>query len=421
MTGAAPVGPRVGYLVKRFPRLSETFVLGEIREVRRQGLPLDLHALMDPVEGVSQPEALALVPEVHYLHDARRRARSWVRLLAGAVAQAARNPQGALRVARAVALVHRSRAGVRHAIEGLCLARRLRERGVDHLHAHFAHSPAAVAHLCRLAGGPPFSFTAHAKDLYTTDERPLRARLAAAEFVVTCTKANARHIHDLTGAASVPVHVVYHGIDPGSAPVGTHPRDGGRILTVGRLVPKKGHADVLEALAQLRRRGRRLHWDVFGSGPLRLDLEAAAARLDMGASVHLRGARPQAEVFTSLRSASVFVLAPVVLADGDRDGIPNVLVEAMAHGVPVVSTSVSGIPELIDDGVDGLLVPPGDPEALAQAIARILDDEALALRLAGAARRTVETRFDSRTAAARLIGLFRTGRDEMQTAREEVA
>jgi glycosyltransferase involved in cell wall biosynthesis len=280
---------------------------------------------------------------------------------------------------------------------------------VTQLHAHFAHSPAAVAHLCRLAGGPPFSFTAHAKDLYMTMKRQLRARVAAAAFVVTCTEANSRYLRETIGLTSTPLHVIYHGIDPSRVVASGRAPEAQHMLSVGRLVAKKGYGDVLEALALLHGRGRRLQWHVYGSGPLRAGLQSAAERLGVASAVHLHGACAQDEVLAAYRSARIFVLAPVILANGDRDGIPNVLVEAMASGVPVVSTRVSAIPELLDDGINGLLVEPHDPTALADAIERILDDARLAAALAAAGRLTVERSFDLHRAATQLVDLFTDG------------
>ena len=396
---------RVAYLVKRFPRLSETFVLGELLEVRRQGLEVDLFALMDPGEATVQPAAAAIRSEVTYLLDPARPGRSWARLLRGALLQALHRPRGLCRVAWAVLSVHRSRPGVRHAVEGLWLAGELRHRGIDHLHAHFAHSPAAVAHAAHLAGGVPFSFTAHAKDLFTTMPRNLRLRAAAARFVVTCTAANATHLESVVGVEPTRLHVIRHGIELGRFTAVARQPDPGRILTVGRLVAKKGHADIAAALEALVP-DRDLRWEVYGSGPLRDSLELLTPRLTAAGRAHLHGARVQDEIISAYARAAVFVLAPVVLDDGDRDGIPNVLVEAMACGVPVVATRVSGIPELISDGVDGLLVEPHRPDQLAGAIARLLDDPALARRLTERGLRTVAERFDMRRNSTLLVSLL---------------
>lgn len=396
---------RVAYLVKRFPRLSETFILGEFLELRRLGLDLVLYALDDPQERVVDRAAAALVPEVRYLHGPGSRTRSWVRLAWGAVASALRHPVGALRVALEVVAIHRcSAASLRHAVEGMWLARDLRRRGTTRLHAHFAHSPAVVAHMCRLAGGPVFGITAHAKDLYTTPADRLRRRLRAADVVLTCTHANARHVQDAVDPHTT-VHVVHHGIDVARfSPAGRCPQPG-VILTVGRMVPKKGYDDLLDAVAHLHADGAGAQWEIIGSGPLREPLEREMRRRGVADRVVFRGAQPQDAVLAAYRRAAVFALAPVVLDDGDRDGIPNVLVEAMACGVPVVATRVSGVPELITDGVDGLLVPPHDPEALAAALRRILGDAALATRLGAAARCTVAERFDRRRNALRVAAL----------------
>lgn len=400
-------GP-VAYLVKRFPRLSETFVLQEFLELRRQGLDLRLYALMHPGEQVVQPAAAELLPEVTYLHHRGRPWRSWARLLGGAARQALSNPSGFAALS-GLLLRRPSPASVRHAVEALWLARDLRLAGASHLHAHFAHSPAAVAHMTWVAGGPAFSFTAHAKDLYTTPAEALRPRLRAAAFVVTCTRFNAGHIVDLDPAdrsLRERLHVLYHGTDIGRfSPTGCRP-ERGRVLSVGRLVPKKGYPALLLALALLAARGMDFTCDVFGEGELRPALEAEITRLGLRSRVRLRGAAPQEELVREYRRTSVFALTPQVMPSGDRDGIPNVLVEAMACGVPVISTRVSGIPELIEHGADGLLVEPAGIVAIADGIERLLRDPELASRLGRAGRRKVERLFDVRCNTARLLDLF---------------
>ena len=402
-------GEPVAYLVKRFPRLSETFVLQEFLELRRQGLDLRLYALMHPGEQVVQPAAAELLPEVTYLHERRRPWRSWARLLGGAARQALSNPSGFAALSRLLLARRPSLASLRHAVEALWLARDLRLAQARHLHAHFAHSPAAVAHMAWVAGGPAFSFTAHAKDLYTTPAEVLRPRLRAAAFVVTCTRFNADHIAGLDPADRMlreRLHVVYHGTDIRRFnPIGRRPEPGG-VLSVGRLVPKKGYPALLQALALLAARGMDFTCDIFGEGELRPALEAEIGRVGLQSRVRLRGAAPQEELQAEYRRTSVFVLTPMVMPGGDRDGIPNVLVEAMACAVPVISTRVSGIPELIEHGTDGLLVEPADTAAITGAIECLLQNPELASRMGLAGRRKVEGLFDVRRNTTCLLDLF---------------
>lgn len=402
--------PRIAYLLKRFPRLSETFVLNEILELRRQGLELTVYALMDPHEQLTSPAAAAIRDQVIYLHRDAGGWRSWGRLLAGAAAQAGRRPLKALRVGWELLRVHRSMASLRHAVEALWLAHDLRRRGITHLHAHFAHSPAAVAYLARVAGGPRFSFTAHAKDLYTTLPRNLRIRCRAAEFVVTCTRFNRDYLEELLRDHDPrPVHVLYHGTELARFSMVNRRAQAGRIVSVGRLVEKKGHSVLLSAVGILRDRGVVCRLDLYGGGPLRVALTEQIARLGLEDRVSVHGARQQDEIITAYQAAACFALASVVTGDGDRDGIPNVLVEAMACGVPVISTRISGIPELIEDGVDGLLVPPGDARALADALQRVLEEPELAGSLALAGRHKVERRFDLAANTSRMRSLLLTG------------
>jgi glycosyltransferase involved in cell wall biosynthesis len=400
-------GAKTAYLVKRFPRLSETFVLNEILEVQRLGLDVILYALEDPREALVHPEAERLRPAVTYLHDPGRGWRSWRRLLAGGTLQALAQPRLALRLLWALVAVHRSLPSLRHAVEALWLARDLRQRGAGHLHAHFAHSPAAVAHMVHLCSGLPFSFTAHAKDIYTTLPRNLRIRAQAASFVVTCTDFNRRHLERLfEGLRHAPIHVLHHGTDLTRFSRAGRSPQAGRVVSVGRLVPKKGFEHLIQALAQLDQAGRSVSCEIFGGGGLREALAEQIETAGLADRVRLRGARLQEEVISAYRTAAVFALAPIVMEDGDRDGIPNVLVEAMASEVAVVATRISGIPELIEDGVDGLLVEPRDAEALAAAIQRLLDDPELAARLAVAGRLKVERQFDISVSCKRLVGLF---------------
>jgi len=399
-------GRRVAVLVKRFPRLSESFILNELIELRRQGLDLVVYALMDPGEALVSEPAAVLRPEVIYLHDARHPVASWRRLVSGAFRQAATHPAKALRVLWALVSVHRSLPSLRHALEGLWLARDLRRRGIVHLHAHFAHGPTAIAYMARLAGGPPFSYTAHAKDLYTTLPRNLRIRTAAASFVVTCTGHNADYLERVIGSRPAGLQVLHHGTDLRRFNPAARAPQPGRILSVGRLVPKKGYGELLAALHLLARADIRFRCDIYGGGPLRDELAGRISDLGLAGRVILHGARLQDEILAALHHATVFALAPVIMEDGDRDGIPNVLVEAMAAGVPVVATRISGIPELVRDGEEGLLVEPKDPSALAGALQRVLSDAGLAAQLAAAARRKVERNFDVEANTRRLFALL---------------
>ncbi len=280
-------------------------------------------------------------------------------------------------------------------LQAVAVADRIEAAGdVAHLHAHFAHGATTVtwwaARLCER----PFSFTGHAKDIYRESLNPaglLRRKMRAASFVVTCTGANLEHLRAL--GTQTPVHLVYHGLNPdfarlaaGAVPVAEPPRF--RIVSVGRMVDKKGFDVLVEAVAAAApaRRRRRARDRRRGRPGRRRPSTRWSPREASVPSPRARGPLDQPGLLALLAGAGVFALACRVAADGDRDGIPNVLVEAMAAGVPVVSTAVSGIPELVSDGVNGLLVAPEDPDALAAALQRLATDDALRRRLGGAGR-----------------------------------
>jgi glycosyltransferase involved in cell wall biosynthesis len=379
---AGPHGQRrVAVLVKRFPRLSETFILNEFVELRRQGTEVELFAIKDPMERRSQPEALALKPEVTYLHS-----QGILQLLPRAARAFRRHTRRALHMAGWVLTRRDRRAAVRNYLHALVLISHLEEGGFNHLHAHFLHTPAAIAYIVNRISGVPYSVMGHAKDIYTSQPDDVQLRGRSALFVATCTEAGRQHLIRECGLDSSRVLLCRHGVD--LQRFGVLPRlpRRGIILSIGRLVPKKGFDVLLQACALVVDRGLAVELRVIGGGPLRERLKAQAARLAIERHVRFSGERPQVDLLTQLSSAEIFVLTPVIQADGDRDGVPNVILEAMAAGLPVVSSAISGIPEVVHHGSTGLLVPPADPHALADALALLLTDPDLRCTLGQAAR-----------------------------------
>ena len=394
-------GRPTAVLVKRFPRLSETFILNEFLELRRQGLAVRLFAIMDPHEAQSQPEALAVAPEVTYLQEG-----PLVRQLPRAARAARRHPWGTLAAAGWV-LTRHSRAAARNYVHALVLLDHLDHGGYGHLHAHFAHSPAAIAFIVNKISGRRYSVTGHAKDIYTTLAENLAMRCHKAAFVTTCTAANQRYLIDDIALDPERVLLCRHGVHLERFTRLERSPQPGRILSIGRLVPKKGYEVLLRACALLAQRGRQFELVIIGGGDLRPQLEALAGELGIADRVRMTGARPQADLLHELSNAEIFALAPLVLPDGDRDGVPNVILEAMAAGVPVVSTAVSGVPEVIHHGVTGLLAPAGDPQALADALEEMLADSELRRRLSGSAQAFAKENFSLDTSVDLLLDRFR--------------
>jgi glycosyltransferase involved in cell wall biosynthesis len=293
------------------------------------------------------------------------------------------------------------------------LARRLRrvDNSVRHLHAHFAHDPTLIALLTHQLTGISFSFTAHARDLYQIPRQALVDRVAAASEVITCCGANLSYLKEVIPRDQHgKLHLIYHGVNLARFSPSTEKVLSSDavpvLLSVGRLVEKKGFPDLLRACAILAQTGRPFRCVIYGDGPLRPQLSAQVSALGLVDTVILAGERRQHELIPIFQNASMFVLAPYVTLDGDRDGAPNVLAEAMACGLPVVSTRVAGIPELVWHEQNGLLCEPRDADDLARQLGRLLDDAALRTRLGGAARATVSADFNARDAAARIAAIF---------------
>jgi colanic acid/amylovoran biosynthesis glycosyltransferase len=393
----------LGYVLKRFPRISETFIAAELIELERQGERVTVFAVTRPQEPFVHAFLDELRAEVVYLPH--RPLRSPIRVARALVRVARSDARGWLGAA-ARSLWPPRLAGVRRLLQATVLRDEMRVAGIDHAHAHFATAAAGLAHLSWRMGGPPYSVTTHAKDIYHHDVRVdrLREKLMHALFVATVSRDNRRHLDAVLGGTT-PVHVVSNSVDlrrlNGSAPRRPEP---GLVLSVARLVEKKGLLDLVEACAVLIRRGTPVQLELVGDGPLRGQIAAAAERL--GAPLRLHGVLPQEQVQELYRRASVFSLPCVVASTGDRDGLPTSVLEAMALGVPVVTTAVNGLSEVVIDEETGLLVPEHDPVRLADALGRVLADPALALRLADAGRRHVEHGFKLERNIARLRALF---------------
>jgi len=259
--------------------------------------------------------------------------------------------------------------------------------------------------------GLPFSFTAHAKDIYTSNPEQLREKIALARFVVTCTEYNRRHLLRLAGGLKTPIHRVYHGIDTGlfdnGADIRTDPHPPYQVLSVARLIEKKGIPTVLRAIKSLREKGVRLAYTLIGDGQDREKILGLIRQLELEPVCRWLGTQPHHMVIEHYLRADLFVLGCEVAADGDRDGIPNVLFESMAMGVPVVATGVSAIPELVEPGKTGMLVPPGRPETLADAMLTMLADADLRRRIIPTARQRVLQDFDNRALVGRLAEIYR--------------
>jgi glycosyltransferase involved in cell wall biosynthesis len=398
--------PTVGYILSAWPRLSETFILNEVIALERLGGRLRIFSIKNPYSGPLHAKVAEVRASVTNLSIGPPWKARWQANLRFFFRQPVRYCETLLQAMR-----FRRRHYVRRFFQAGYLAEILSREPVAHLHAHFAHDPTLVAMFTHLLTGIPYSFTAHAKDIYVkTSPEVIRAEARLAQAVITCTEYNRKYLVDQVGLTpNGKLHCIYHGLDLSQFKF-KWPRDSQMeapiILSVARLLEKKGLNDLVCAADILRRRGHSFQVEIIGDGPERQALETRVIQLGLNDRVRLLGALPHEIVCSAYQRASIFALPCIVTPDGDRDGIPNVLPEAMASGVPVVATPVSGIPELIETELDGLLVPPNNPVQLAHALERLLTQPELCDRLARAARAKVEARFSIDGSSARLLALF---------------
>jgi colanic acid/amylovoran biosynthesis glycosyltransferase len=380
--------PPIAVLVSRFPLITETFILREIIELERLGQPVRLVPMIRENPTVVHEAARPWVGRA--LFSPWKIGFPWsripllLRLVAGTITRPAT-------LLRTVALFPKS----------VWLARQLEREGVTHLHAHFATHPATMALVISTLTGIPFSFTVHAHDIQL-DRSLLRWKIREAQFVRSISGYNRRFLEELYPEARGKIDVIHVGV-PLPADIRPLPAQP-RVLCVAAHKPYKGLPVLIEACRILRREGVPFHCDVIGDGPMRPELEA----MNHDNVVTLLGPRNEDEVARMMDEAMLFVLPSIIAPDGQMEGIPVALMEALAHGRPAVTTRISGIPELVRDGENGLLVEPGDPVALARAVRTLLEDRERAAVMGARGREIVRDEFELRSCTAQLLARLRS-------------
>jgi colanic acid/amylovoran biosynthesis glycosyltransferase len=406
--GPSDPGLTVAYVMSRFPKLSETFVLTEMLAMERLGMRVEVFPLLNAAERVRHREAKAIAARAHYMPFLSPG------ILAAQMSFLARKPWSYLRVWIETGHALRGRPMLLLRTLGflpkaVAFAREMEKQGVDHIHAHFATHPATAALVAHWLLDIPFSFTAHAHDLYL-DQTMLREKIKEAAFVATISEFNKDFIAHRCGSdLRDKVHVVHCGADTSLFQPRLKFGRCGRftIICVGTLEEKKGQRYLVEACRILKKRDLPFLCHMIGDGPMRHDLERQVEEADLRDEVRFAGSLPRAEVARLVSRADVVALPSIRTSSGMMEGIPVALMEALACETAVVSTQLSGIPELIEEGVTGLLVPPGDARALADALARLHGDSELRHMFGQAGREKVLRDFDLRKNAEKLAEMFR--------------
>jgi glycosyltransferase involved in cell wall biosynthesis len=390
--------PRIAYVLKMYPRFSQTFVVNEILAHEAAGCELDIISMR--------------LPDDARFHESVTRVNSPVTRIPRAPAKAAvlleQLHSAAVDFPDTWKLVAENPEVIAPDLQqALSLAAVIRERNIRHLHAHFGTIATTTSRLAARLAGVSYSFTAHAKDIYHESVEPevLRRKLADAAAVITVSDYNLQYLRATYGDAARKVVHIDNGLPLDEFSFRPPGKREALILAVGRLIEKKGFADLIQACGILRDQGLEFRCEIAGEGELRGELAKLINTLGLTGQVHLIGPQPQGEIRRKLHQAAVLAAPCVIAANKDRDGLPTILLEAMAMGTPCVSTDVTGIPEILHDGKTGLAVPQSDPAELAAACKRLIGDQPLRIELAGNARNLVESRFDINKNAAAIRNL----------------
>lgn len=398
---------RVGYVLKRFPRLSETFILNELLELQRQMMPVEVFALIEPDEKIRHGLLTHLRARVNYLPE-----DSWVDsccIRQGSYMKGFRQLRPFADGVHGEPITDMDRLK----LKAVVLAMLARTSRIEHLHAHFASDAATVAMLASQFAGISYSFTAHAKDIYheSIDTAFLKKKINTAKFVITVCDHNREFLAELIGQQEEDKIIrLYNGVDldlfqPG--PV--RKANESLILGVGRFVEKKGFSMLIEACRILRDQGLPFRCDIVGQGELGEQLAREIRQTTLQDRVRIVGPRSQEELRAYYKNAAMLVMPCIVARDGNRDALPTVMLEAMACGLPVIASRVTGTPEIVDHEQTGLVVKPGDPDDLANAITRLMQNPDMRNQLGIAGRAKAESYFNLKTNVAKLRRLLNKG------------
>ncbi|MFT5706875.1 MAG: glycosyltransferase involved in cell wall biosynthesis [Oceanospirillaceae bacterium] len=403
---------KIALVLKGYPRLSETFIAQEIRALELRGYDITLVSLRHPTDTTTHPihqqinARVLYLPE--YLHTEPLR-----------VCKALYKVITKFSITKVLKQLFkdfirdRSRGRLRRFGQSLVLVAEM-PMGIEQMYAHFLHTPASVTRYAALINQLPWSCSAHAKDIWTSAEWDLSEKLQELQWLATCTGANHQYLQSIAADPSK-VHLVYHGLDftrfdtieraPRATIDGSSAQRCVKIISVGRAVPKKGYDDLLTAFALLP---TNLHWHFthIGGGEILADLQQQAEDLNISQHINWLGAQPQLEVLEAYRESDLFVLASKIVADGDRDGMPNVLMEAQSQAVCCLATDISGIPELIDSHENGVLVPSNDPQQLANALLSLIQNSEQREQYGLEGQRQLHQRFDVKIGIDQLQILF---------------
>lgn len=401
---------RIAVVLKGYPRLSETFIAQEILELERAGFDLSIVSLRHPTDKHTHPVHAEIKAPKHYLPEYiyQELFRVW---------WAKVNCTFKLGFWKTLPIFFKdflrdpSVNRIRRWGQAMVFAHEYAD-GCDHIYSHFLHTPCSVARYAALISGKSFSISAHAKDIWTSPEWEMREKLEDCDWLVTCTEGGADYLKTL--APEGRIHLVYHGLDLSRFPTpkkALSKNDGSsktktvKLVTVGRAVAKKGIDSLLHALAKLPE-DLHWHWTHIGGGPLKGDLEALALKLGINDRCDFKGALPQSEVLETYKKSDLFVLPSRIDETGDRDGLPNVIVEAQSQQMAVISTNISGIPELIQSDSNGILIQPDKVDELAKAIEKLTSDPKLRNKMGKLGEEKVRSHFSHKQTIGDIIALL---------------